>query len=565
MDDASTVMSRKRMALEITIVALVPFLLLAPFANKAFHIDDTISMWVAMHIHEHPFDFFGFEMNWYGTKSPVSEFNMNPPGISYFLAGVALIFGWGEVPLHLAMALLASFSIVGVYLLTRELGGIAIVAALACATTPVFFVSSNTVMSDIPMFTCYVWAIYMWVVGTRLQSRALLLAAMVFCCLSIFNKYFGFTIIPVLFLYTALEQKRVGKWAFYFLIPIAFLLAYQLYTFRLYGSNLFTGAAEYTVGYALEETGTPFRTKSLIGLFFLGGCLANFCFFVPLLWSGRAIFRGLWLGLFVSLSAMMVGYVGTQPIAFVGYYNWPMVIHAGVFTLSGCALLALIIRGWRDRPDATTALLIAWFLGTIVFATFLNWSITARTILPLAPPASILLSRLIRDRLPKRALSATFAVSCALLLSAALSFAVAWGDFHLADAQRAASYKYARDAAGYEHQYFYKGHWGFQYYMDAKGIPDWDVGDQKVNHGDRIVVAENNSTRADFNPDVARAWYDMRYSLPASSWVTTMHPFVGAGFYSHFWGPLPFAFGNVPAEYYAVYEIGDYRDLPPPQ
>jgi hypothetical protein len=39
--------------------------------------------------------------------------------------------------------------------------------------------------------------------------------------------------------------------------------------------------------------------------------------------------------------------------------------------------------------------------------------------------------------------------------------------------------------------------------------------------------------------------------------MTTMHPAVGAGFYSGTWGPLPFVIGRVPREKYEIFFIGE--------
>jgi len=43
--------------------------------------------------------------------------------------------------------------------------------------------------------------------------------------------------------------------------------------------------------------------------------------------------------------------------------------------------------------------------------------------------------------------------------------------------------------------------------------------------------------------------------VPGPAFLTTFHGAVGAGFYSSFYGPLPFAFGPVPGEAVCVYEL----------
>jgi hypothetical protein len=47
--------------------------------------------------------------------------------------------------------------------------------------------------------------------------------------------------------------------------------------------------------------------------------------------------------------------------------------------------------------------------------------------------------------------------------------------------------------------------------------------------------------------------------LRMRSWLTTMNRTCGAGYYSAVWGPLPFAFGPVPAERYQILRMAPPR------
>ena len=69
----------------------LPVACLAPFMNKAFHIDDPVYLWVARQILVHPADFFGFKAYWYDTFHNMFDINKNPPGISYFIALIVRI------------------------------------------------------------------------------------------------------------------------------------------------------------------------------------------------------------------------------------------------------------------------------------------------------------------------------------------------------------------------------------------------------------------------------------------------------------------------------------------
>src|SRR5437879_6091233 len=73
-------------------VLLVTTACVTPFANKAFHIDDTLFLRAAEQILKHPGDFYGFEINWSSTATPMIEVFENPPLTCYFIAAVARFF-----------------------------------------------------------------------------------------------------------------------------------------------------------------------------------------------------------------------------------------------------------------------------------------------------------------------------------------------------------------------------------------------------------------------------------------------------------------------------------------
>ena len=51
---------------------------LAPFLNKAFHIDDPLFLWMAQQISQHPADPYGFSVNWYVSAKPMFSIMQNP-------------------------------------------------------------------------------------------------------------------------------------------------------------------------------------------------------------------------------------------------------------------------------------------------------------------------------------------------------------------------------------------------------------------------------------------------------------------------------------------------------
>jgi len=83
-------------------LALATAAALAPFLNKAFHIDDPLFLWMAEQITRHPLDPYGFTVNWAGPPQPMWVAMQNPPLCSYFIAAVSALFGSNEIALHLS-------------------------------------------------------------------------------------------------------------------------------------------------------------------------------------------------------------------------------------------------------------------------------------------------------------------------------------------------------------------------------------------------------------------------------------------------------------------------------
>src|SRR4030042_6030006 len=135
----------------------VTLLCLVPFVNKAFHIDDTLFIAAAKHIQHNPLNFYGFNINWYGVDEPMSNITMNPPLTCYYIALVAKLFGWSEVVLHIAFLVPAIAVTLGSFYLAKQLCSQPMLAVMAGILTPVFLVSSTSVMCDTMMLAFWVW------------------------------------------------------------------------------------------------------------------------------------------------------------------------------------------------------------------------------------------------------------------------------------------------------------------------------------------------------------------------------------------------------------------------
>jgi hypothetical protein len=222
------------------------------------------------------------------------------------------------------------------------------------------------------------------------------------------------------------------------------------------------------------------------------------------------------------------------------------------WAVGGICVLILAIADFIHHRNAEALLLALWVLGTFFFAGFINWTINARSLLPMAPAVGILIGR----RKEQNELSGHQArpalLTISLVASATLAFLVAQADFQLANAVR----QCAREAAGQMEPAgttWFQGHWGFQYYMQSFGASPLDLKSSPLKPGATVLIPSNNTNLLPLKPEKA----ELReiITAPGPSWLATLCQPAGAGFYSAIWGPLPFAVGRVPPESVSVYVL----------
>jgi hypothetical protein len=134
-----------------------------------------------------------------------------------------------------------------------------------------------------------------------------------------------------------------------------------------------------------------------------------------------------------------------------------------------------------------------------------------------------------------------------------LSFMVSRADYMHAVTARKAAHEIRRDLPVTPDRIWFKGHWGFQYYMQLLGMKPLDKFSSKVGKGEFIVVPDNNSNTEPLA--VTAALPVKQYLHTASCCISTMNLYSGSGFYSHFWGNVPFLFGPAPGEGYRLFQV----------
>jgi 4-amino-4-deoxy-L-arabinose transferase-like glycosyltransferase len=524
-----------------TILSLATLACLLPFADKAFHIDDSLFVWAGRQMQTCWWNPYGFDVNWYGSVMPMHEVTKNPPLACAYLALISSIFGENELALHLGFFAQAIAVVLGTYELARRLCGRPILAALAALFTPVFLVSSTTVMCDVLMVALWVWAVVLWMRGLDSNRPAILVLAGFLAGTCVLAKYFGVALIPLLLAYSIMRKGRLGWWLLYLLIPVVIIALYEYWTRILYGHGMLLDAFSYT-SQAEPRTISGLFLKALTAIGFTGGCYAIGLVLLPALWRQGAL---VWWGVgALALLATSWLILGRMPAYAAAPARPWIAFQWSLFLLGGLSLLALPLLDLKRHKNAESLLLLLWIFGTLLFCV-LNWTINARSILPMAPAIAVLLLRRIETVAPFMKLP-WFFVAAALL-----SLLVTLADYQLANSARAASTTIREKFSGSSSRtIWFQGHWGFQYYAEGNGLRAFDSIRSRASSGDLIVLPFNNTNLSFIPPDQAERLTIIE--MPVLPVLATMSGTVGAGFYTELLGPLPFAFGAVPPEKYYI-------------
>jgi hypothetical protein len=290
---------------------------------------------------------------------------------------------------------------------------------------------------------------------------------------------------------------------------------------------------------------------------FIGGCALPALTLAPLAWRRKDIvivvlaevtsFALGWAVLGARLRAIPMGMLLQQQWSTAG-------LELLVFIAGGASALALAAADVWERRDADSLLLALWVFGTFAFTAFLNWTINARSVLPLIPAVGILLARRL-DKLGIATLkSLQVKTAVGLVVSACFSLWIASADANWANSARQTAGVIRQQTMGATGTVWFQGHWGFQYYMQQMGLRPFDFTTTVLQPGDIVVVPRGDYTSV--GPPRQFVSSVETLEIPLNCLVTTQNAAMGAGFYSSTYGPLPFAWGRVPPAKYAVYHIG---------
>lgn len=536
------------MTLRLTAPAIfVAALLLLPFLNKPFTIDDPLFLREARHALVDPLHPADFEQVWNaGDRQKLSQYLLGGTLPAYVLAPVAAL-GGREWVAHLYQFLLLSGFLVASVSVARRLGcdrRQASIAGLLIASNPVTLAMAGTCMPDVMAMMFGMAGLDRLLLfreerrwGAGLAAGFLLAAAML-CRVSTAP----LLLVAALLLMPATGKAAIGKRAAEYLWPLGIATVVAAVFVSLNRGP----AVHATVGAALQSLTSIRNVPRNLVAFLCYQALTGPLLLYAVLSNGRKF-----AGVVAGLVALGVGLSKLTVSANLVLYAVPASL--GICFVMACVITAGSIRqaspGLRGCELRLTVLpLLVWLGCGMVALPYVHMA--AKYLLPGVPAAALLIV-LHGDRVRQRRYPLTVALLVALgWISGAL---IVVGDTTLASSQREAVEQLIVPRIHRGLRVWAGGQWAFLAYAEDAGAKALANTPPLPEPGDTIVVS-----RLDY--------YGMLERLPIRRELlhTRTDPRCGvfvlnrqfrAGFYSIRFGYLPFAIGCGEVNAYDVYRV----------
>jgi 4-amino-4-deoxy-L-arabinose transferase-like glycosyltransferase len=536
-DLASPPASGRRRLLLVAAVAIVGLL----NAFKPVHIDDALYLAIAKRIQTHPFDPYGFEINWQHIAQPAYSVSISPPFLSYYHAfWMALGAGDGFL-LHLAMIPWLTLLAWSVSSLVGRTGPYSEWATIIILFSPGVFAGTN-LMLDVPMTACLTAAVECLFRATADRSLRWMLLSGLLSAVAVLIKYPAVVFIPVCL--TAMAVRRDWKPLIpAFCCAVAFV-GWQWWSRVLYGAGQFEQATSFLERFHGE--GGRKTAERILEQFTLIG--ATFPIWIVSLLHGRSRIAGLVIALIALLFGryflILADAWRGDPVKIYGFLIAPFL---GAFSI-GELLITSLRRSSGDWSIRLIALV--WLVGVVGLTTIFAPFVAVRYLLPALPPILILQCLTLR---PSR---------FSLIVTATLTTIIG-GAITLADFRWSSFYPKTVAEVNAEHPtatIFFCGHWGFQWYAEKAGMTAWDARWTDAPTGALILIPQ----RADptpIHPAVRGRMKLLReYMLPAaplgvSIWKPARRNEVATCFYGWEFPHLPWSISGAPTETIGVFEV----------
>ena len=512
-------------------MCLLPALALLPFLGKAFHIDDTQFLIHARLIAEHPLDPYCQVFVWDSMRVVLVDFP-HPLLWQYALAAVAAVFGESEVPLKALSFACAVVALLGLRGLARRLGVSPLATCWLFAGSSAFLVMGSTIMPDLAAAALTIAALERLAAAAEGDRPGAAVASGVLAGAAFLTRFTALLGVGALVAFPLLRRRwSLRDWT-PALVALAIVVGSELLSYASAGRFHFLSSLLRWSSEPSWQRDLRFAFNELV---FLGAQLplTGLALLAPAAQGRRAARAVLAAGALALGWGLLVERQHDLTTASL-LFAWPALALVG----DAVARLLIAARARLAASDAATAL--RWLLAGLVvagtFATFRYEHVAVKyLLLPLPAAVLLLLDRVATVPERWRGAAATW-VWASCVVGMALGLAVAVSDQRWANGYREVFAGELGRRPAPPGRRFHNAQWGLRFYAERAGWQPY-LG-ETLDPGDEVLVSERvmpNWRRGSW-PRAAAGRYELRYPGPFAL-LGFDH---GAGFYSNYWGDLPF-------------------------
>jgi hypothetical protein len=519
---------------------------LLPFLGKAYTSDDHVFLKQAEHLLRDPLHPTAFDLVSYDdVRQRLSSWHTSGPGMAYLLVPAVLESGsaglaGSERVAHLTQLICLCVALFGVVSLSLRLGLLpdqARVAGLLLAGTPAALAMTGTAMPDVPAMAFGAVAmdrILAWRHSPRWSlaveaAASLMLATVMRMHLVLLLGIAALALCPWPPVPRALFSKRLAVLIAPLLLAPA-LLAAALWITR----DPHPETGEFASGFS-SLTSWAYIPNNFFA--FLGHWVLVFPMALPWAVLRRKAIHWPRVGL-LALGLAALGHLA--PLFAIPVWR------AAVLALGAAMLWDCFAKAWREG-DQVQIVLSTWLL--LPLAALMYQHMPPKYLLGCAPAAAILVAHLASFE----ASGLRYAVvGGAIAAGVLMAILIMRADSEMMDLGRQAAKNLIapRVAAG-EHVWF-AGHWGFPWYAEKAGARMLSRTAPYPSPGDVIVVSRAEQCEA---TDVVPKYSVIQVVTASTPGGRIMSRADNAGFYSQYWGSLPWAWGHDEVNRFEVWKV----------
>lgn len=201
--------------------------------SKPFHSDDAFHLEAADHIIKEPIRPMSGLIRWETHNPTPIRLSNQPPLLFYMIAGVALVFGFNEIALHLLISIFSFLALNWFFKAATLLEVKKPIALLALLGFCPAFVVNQNVHTDVPVMSLIIGTLYYLLLSDKREKWSYRLISILLCTIAIFIKYSALPIIFAIGLIFALRKQY--RSLLFLLIPLGLIILWSLWNYWEFG------------------------------------------------------------------------------------------------------------------------------------------------------------------------------------------------------------------------------------------------------------------------------------------------------------------------------------------